>query len=245
MQAYARACDRKCLADKRAHLRPSPPPVRESSESLLSTIVTAARVRRSAILARRSRRYARRGKTRVGQFKVQSKRRGEAQQRTRKKTKAEKKKCCHVQILDRPKMSERAAGLRFASDSATLAPHVVIGHVDISSAGARVALLLREVLRRWAGPDKTQSHPGAVWATLGGDDNSGAVECARAWESTDPSQQMPPAAPLQVDTFHGSDGAAVLSIVCINAEVPGGSANAIALDLVRKIIADKVKLYSC
>ena len=141
-------------------------------------------------------------------------------------------------------MSVGAAGLSFAGGGATLAPHVVIGHVDISSAGVRAALLLREVIRRWAGPDKTQSHPGAVFvATLGGDDDSGdgaAVECARAWKSTDPSQQMPPAAPLQVDTFHGSDGAAVLSVVCINAEVPGDSANAVALDLVRKIIADKV-----
>ena len=51
---------------------------------------------------------------------------------------------------------------------------------------------------------------------------------------------MSPAAALQTDTFHDADGAAVVSLVCINAQFSLRGANAIALDLVRKVVADKV-----
>ena len=49
------------------------------------------------------------------------------------------------------KSAAEGAGLCFP-ENCTLAPHVVMGHVDISSGGVRVLLLLREV-----GPEKTQS----------------------------------------------------------------------------------------
>ena len=63
----------------------------------------------------------------------------------------------------------------------------------------------------------------------------------RAWESASSEQHATPAAALQIDTFHGADGQAAVSVVCINAQLPVGSANCIALDLVRKILADKVR----
>jgi len=138
-------------------------------------------------------------------------------------------------------------GLRFGEGGGALAPHVVVGHADIASAGARAVLLLREALRRWAGAEGTVSRAGAVWA-VPEDDRSGAdgatAECARAWESVDSEQQATPAAPLQVDTFHGADGRAAVSLVCINAQVPAGSTNAVVLDLVRKLVADKVRLFA-
>jgi hypothetical protein len=135
-------------------------------------------------------------------------------------------------------------GLRFAEGGGALAPHVVVGHADIASAGARAVLLLREALRRWAGEERTVSRAGAVWA-VPEEDRSGAdgaaAECVCAWESVDAEQQATPAAPLQVDTFHGADGRAAVSLVCINAQVPAGSTNAVVLDLVRKLVADKVR----
>jgi len=140
------------------------------------------------------------------------------------------------------------AGLRFAEDGGALAPHVIVGHADIASAGARAVLLLREVLRRWAGAERTVSGAGEVWAVH--DDSSGtgdglAAKCARAWESADAAQQAAPAAPLQVDTFHSADGRAVVSVVCINAQVPASSTNAVALDLARKLVADQVRPPAC
>lgn len=140
-------------------------------------------------------------------------------------------------------MAASGAGLRFAGDDSALAPHVIVGHVDISSAGARTLLLLREALARWAGPEKTQSHAGTVWGVPGEDSEDGAaVQCPRAWERVDTDQHAAPAEALQVDTFHGADNKAAVSVVCINAQVPAGSANAIAVDLVRKLVADKVGL---
>lgn len=139
-------------------------------------------------------------------------------------------------------MATSGAGLRFAGTGA-LAPHVIVGHVDIASAGARALLLLREALSRWAGPERAKSAAGSVWASPSEDSEDGAAEeCPRAWESSGVDQQEMPAAALQVDTFHGEDGKAVVSVVCINAQIPVGSANTMALDLVRKIIDDKVSL---
>jgi len=135
-----------------------------------------------------------------------------------------------------------AAGLRFGEG--VLAPHVIVGHVDIASAGVRALLLLREELCRWAGPEKAASAAGAVWSAPAEDSEDGAaVACPRAWESNSAVPQESPAAALQVDTFHSADGKAVLSVVCINAQISAASTNAIALDLVRKIIGDKVFPY--
>ena len=52
------------------------------------------------------------------------------------------------------KSAEDGAGLCFP-ENCTLAPHVVMGHVDISSGDVRALLLLRSV--NWTGPEKTQS----------------------------------------------------------------------------------------
>ena len=57
--------------------------------------------------------------------------------------------------------SADGAGLCFP-ENCTLAPHVLVGYVDISSGGVRALLLLREALARWAGPEKTQSRAGTV-----------------------------------------------------------------------------------
>jgi hypothetical protein len=139
------------------------------------------------------------------------------------------------------KSAADGAGLCFP-ENCTLAPHVVMGHVDISSGGVRALLLLREALARWAGPEKTQSRAGTVWGGPAEDSEDGAaVHCVRAWESANSEQHATPAAALQIDTFHGADGKAAVSVVCINAQLPVGSANCIALDLVRKILADKVR----
>ena len=135
----------------------------------------------------------------------------------------------------------RAAGLHFAGDGGQLAPHVIVGHVDIASAGVRAMLLLREGLRCWAGPEKTVGKAGSVSATPedGVDSAEGAAqECAPAWKG---AGQASPAAALQVDTYRSADGVAVVSVVCINAQFPVMSANAVALDLVRKIVEDKVR----
>ncbi len=50
--------------------------------------------------------------------------------------------------------TEDGAGLCFP-ENCTLAPHVVMGHVDISSGGVRALLLLRSVL--WSGSEETQT----------------------------------------------------------------------------------------
>ena len=139
--------------------------------------------------------------------------------------------------------SADGAGLCFP-ENCTLAPHVLVGYVDISSGGVRALLLLREALARWAGPEKTQSRAGTVWGGPAEDSEDGAaVHCVRAWESAISEQHATPAAALQIDTFHGADGQAAVSVVCINAQLPVGSANCIALDLVRKILADKVRPF--
>ncbi len=139
------------------------------------------------------------------------------------------------------------AGLRFSGGSSgALAPHVIVGHADLASAGVRSLLLLREALRRWAGPERTASVAGELWAISGEGDStdSAAAPCPRAWECSGegPCQLASGAAALQVDTFHDADGKPVVSLVCINAQVPVLAANAVALDFLRKIIADKVNL---
>lgn len=149
-----------------------------------------------------------------------------------------------------PEREAEAAGLRFVSASdpgaCTLAPHVIVGHVDIASAGVRALLLLRETLWRWAGPDRTTCTAGAVWATAVEDGTiDSAVPCPPAWQCGGGDQVAPTAAPLQVDTFCDADGKPTLSVVCINAQFSVISANAVALDLVRKVIADKVTMPSC
>ena len=142
-----------------------------------------------------------------------------------------------------PEEAVQSAGLRFGEGDGSgspLAPHVIVGHVDIASAGVRALLILRETLWRWAGPDRIASTAGAVWAAADEEGADGsAAPCPPAW-GCGGDQVAPRAAPLQVDTFHGADGKPVLSVVCINAQFPSRSANAIALDLVRKVIADKV-----
>ena len=59
------------------------------------------------------------------------------------------------------------AGLRFSGGSSgALAPHVIAGHADLASAGVRSLLLLREALRRWAGPERTASVAGELLPTF-------------------------------------------------------------------------------
>ena len=137
-----------------------------------------------------------------------------------------------------------ASGLRFEEGETQtgLAPHVIIGHCDVASAGVRTVLLLREALRSWVGADKTVSAAGSVSAPAEEDEgeDGAAQDCRRAWDCTAADVQMSPAAALQTDTFHDADGAAVVSLVCINAQFSLRGANALALDLVRKVVADKV-----
>ena len=98
------------------------------------------------------------------------------------------------------------SALKFPS-GVSLAPHVIVAHHDVSAAGPRALALLHETLAAQCGSERSSSAAGELYTAP-------ATQSAPAWEI-----HGAPVAPFVVHTFRGGDGAAVLSLVSISAEV--------------------------
>jgi hypothetical protein len=117
--------------------------------------------------------------------------------------------------------------LRFPAGNA-LAPHVIVAHHDISASGLRALVVLNETLAAQCGSERRSSDTGEVCTAL-------ATQSPASWEVDDAA-----ISPLAVHTFRGTDGSAVLSLVCISVEIPIEGSNSAALDLIRRFLADSV-----
>mmetsp|Transcript_39910 Transcript_39910/g.62250 ORF Transcript_39910/g.62250 Transcript_39910/m.62250 type:complete len:235 (-) Transcript_39910:341-1045(-) len=118
-------------------------------------------------------------------------------------------------------------GLRWP-EGVDLAEHVVISHYDISCAGLRAALLLREGIG-----GQRSSWEGTI---LSSDDEGEVVQCQTAWGHKSGASRSA----LQVDTFT-QDGGLRFSIICINSQLELADSTAVSWDLAKALLLHKVR----
>ena len=126
-------------------------------------------------------------------------------------------------------------------DEMELAPHVVLTHMDISSAGLRAVMLLKEALRESAGASQqVKTKQGKIMHARAEDGVWEAIpkawqDCRDVAENTESSSHA-----LEVCTLYDGQQRPAVTLLSFNATLPPSHVTAVALDVVRSLIVHKV-----